>query len=165
MANSDNETTVDAALLNRAQGCMLGQLAGDSLGSLVEFQSPAQILRQYPDGVRELADGGHFGTIAGQPTDDSEMALMLARSLAEHGRFDVDAVRKAYIYWLDTEPLDYGLTVRSGLCGRHNPNSQANGALMRISPLGIFGVNYTLEQVADWASRDAAITHINPVCL
>lgn len=165
MANSDNETAVDAALLNRAQGCMLGQLAGDSLGSLVEFQSPAQILRQYPDGVRKLADGGHFGTTAGQPTDDSEMALMLARSLAEHGRFDVDAVRKTYIYWLDTEPLDCGLTVRSGLRGRHNPNSQANGALMRVSPLGIFGVNYALEHVADWARQDAAITHINPVCL
>lgn len=165
MANADNATAVDAAALNRAQGCMLGQLAGDSLGSLVEFRSPAQILRRYPAGVRELADGGHFGTIAGQPTDDSEMALMLARSLAEHRRFDVDAVRKAYIYWLDTEPLDCGVTVRSGLRGRHNPNSQANGALMRISPLGIFGVNYALERVADWARQDAAITHINPVCL
>lgn len=164
MANADNATALNAAALNRAQGCMLGQLAGDSLGSLVEFQSQAQILRRYPDGVRKLADGGHFGTIAGQPTDDSEMALMLARSLAEHGRFDVDAVRKAYIYWLDTNPVDCGLTVRSGLRGRHNPDSQANGALMRISPLGIFGVNYALEQVADWARQDAAITHINPVC-
>ena len=26
----------------RAQGCLLGQLAGDALGSLVEFQSPDQ---------------------------------------------------------------------------------------------------------------------------
>ena len=82
-----------------------GQLAGDSLDSLAEFQSPAQILRQYPDGVRQLAGGGDFGTIPGQPTDDSEMALMLARSLAEHERFDVDAIRKAYICWLDTNPF------------------------------------------------------------
>ena len=105
MANADNATAVDAAALNRAQGRMLGQLAGDSLGSLAEFQSPAQILRQYPDGVRQLADGGDFGTIPGQPTDDSEMALMQARSLAEHERFDVDAIRKAYICWLDTNPF------------------------------------------------------------
>ena len=27
----------------RAQGCLLGQLAGDALGSLVEFQSPEDI--------------------------------------------------------------------------------------------------------------------------
>jgi ADP-ribosyl-[dinitrogen reductase] hydrolase len=62
-------------MLERAQGCLLGQLAGDALGSLVEFQTPEQIRREYPDGVRELADGGTWNTVAGQPTDDSEMAL------------------------------------------------------------------------------------------
>ncbi len=31
--------------ISRAQGCLLGQLAGDSLGSLVEFQSSASISR------------------------------------------------------------------------------------------------------------------------
>lgn len=36
---------------------------------------------------------------------------------------------------------------------------------MRISPLGIFGANYDLEQVADWAWQDAALTHPHPVCL
>ena len=39
----------------RAQGCLLGQLAGDALGSLVEFRSPESIRRQYPDGVRDMA--------------------------------------------------------------------------------------------------------------
>ena len=68
-------------MVSRAQGCFLGRLAGDSLGSLVEFQTPDQIRRKYPGGVRRLADGGTWGTIAGQPTDDSEMALTLARML------------------------------------------------------------------------------------
>ena len=70
----ENSTT-----LVRAQGCLIGQLAGDALGSLVEFQSPEEIRRSYPEGVRELADGGTWNTIAGQPTDDSEMSLLLAR--------------------------------------------------------------------------------------
>ncbi|NLO58741.1 MAG: ADP-ribosylglycohydrolase family protein, partial [Synergistaceae bacterium] len=35
-------------LLSRAQGCLLGQLAGDSLGGLVEFRRPEEILRKYP---------------------------------------------------------------------------------------------------------------------
>ena len=65
----------DSETLSRAQGCLLGQLAGDSLGSLVEFRSPQEIRRKYPNGVRELEDGGTWGTIAGQPTDDSEMGL------------------------------------------------------------------------------------------
>ncbi len=35
------------------------------------------IRRDYPNGVRKLCDGGYWNTIAGQPTYDSEMALML----------------------------------------------------------------------------------------
>lgn len=151
--------------VNRAQGCLLGQLVGDALGSLVEFQSPEEIRRNYPDGVRELADGGTWNTIAGQPTDDSEMALLLARMLAERGTYDSDAALRAYQFWLDSDPFDCGMTIATGLRGSPNHDSQANGAMMRISPLGIFGANHPLETVGDWAKQDAALTHPNPVCL
>lgn len=151
-------------LLLRAQGCLLGQLSGDALGGLVEFQTPEQILRDYPNGVRVLADGGTWSNIAGQPTDDSEMALLLARMLADQGRYDPEEARKAYIYWLDSGPFDCGMTVSSGLRGRPNPDSQANGAMMRVSPIGIFGANHDLQQVAEWAKQDAALTHPHPVC-
>jgi len=151
-------------MLERAQGCLLGQLAGDSLGSLVEFRAPNDIRREYPQGVRELADGGTWNTIAGQPTDDSEMALLLARMLADQGRYDPEEARKAYIFWLDSGPFDCGMNVAGGLRGRPNPDSQANGAMMRISPLGIFGANHDPELVAEWTRRDAAITHPHRVC-
>jgi len=154
----------ETGMLSRAQGCLMGQLCGDSLGSLVEFRSAEEIRQMYPDGVRELADGGTFNTLAGQPTDVSEMALMLARSLAELGRFDAVAVRKAYRFWLDSNPFDCGNTVRSGLRGSPNTESQANGALMRISPLGIFGARQNLWDVAEWASQDADLTHPHPLC-
>lgn len=150
--------------LSRARGCLLGQLAGDSLGSLVEFCTPSEIRQRYPDGVRELADGGTWNTVAGQPTDDSEMALQLARLLAEQGKYDPGEARKAYILWLNSEPFDCGMTVASGLRGRLNPDSQANGALMRISPLGIFGASFTSAAVAEWAREDAGLTHPHPVC-
>ena len=152
-------------MLPRAQGCLLGQLAGDALGSLVEFQSPEQILRNYPEGVRELADGGTWNTIAGQPTDDSEMALLLVRMLTERGAYDPNAALQAYQFWLDSDPFDCGMTISAGLRGCPNPDSQANGAMMRISPLGIFGANHPLEIVGEWARQDAALTHPNPVCL
>jgi ADP-ribosyl-[dinitrogen reductase] hydrolase len=151
-------------MLNLAQGCLLSQLAGDALGSLVEFRSPEDIRRQYPDGVRKLADGGTWNTIAGQPTDDSEMALMLARMLVDQGTYNAEAARKAYIYWLNSGPFDCGSTIAAGLRGRPNPDSQANGAMMRISPLGIFGANHDLAHVAEWARQDANLTHLHPVC-
>jgi len=156
---------VDPGTLSRAQGCLLGQLAGDSLGSLVEFQSSEQIRCNYPDGVRELADGGTWGTIAGQPTDDSEMALMLARILLKQRRYSLEEARKAYVFWLNSSPFDCGGTVSTGLRGKPNRESQANGALMRISPLGIFGCNYHHEWVSEFAQQDAALTHPHPVCL
>ncbi|MDZ7815504.1 MAG: ADP-ribosylglycohydrolase family protein [Planctomycetota bacterium] len=153
-----------AKMTVRAQGCLMGQLAGDSLGSLVEFKTPEQILRKYPHGVRELADGGTWGTLAGQPTDDSEMALLLARILVKSRTYEPGEARKQYQYWLNSDPFDCGMTISAGLRGYPNPESQANGAMMRISPLGIFGAGFELKQVAEWAMQDAVVTHPHPVC-
>lgn len=41
--------------------------------------------------VRELADGGIWNTIAGQPTDDSEIVL-LVRMLTERSIYDAEAI-------------------------------------------------------------------------
>lgn len=164
MPQAIEQTSVTSQTVDRGQGCLLGQLAGDALGSLVEFQTPEQIRRKYPRGVRELADGGTWNTIAGQPTDDSEMALSLARMLADKDRYDPEEARKVYLFWLDSGPFDCGTAICRGLQGRHDENSQANGAMMRISPLGIFGVKHDLDDVAKWATQDAAITHPHPVC-
>ncbi len=90
----------NSAVLRRAHGCLLGQLAGDSLGALVEFQSGASIARSHPDGgPKELADGGPHRIMAGQPTDDSELALLLARSLVRKSGFDADDVASLYASW------------------------------------------------------------------
>ena len=42
--------------------------------------------------------------------------------------------------------------------------SQANGALMRIGPLGIFGVRLTAAELAAHARADAGLTHPHAVC-
>ena len=154
-----------ATVRMRAQGALLGQLTGDALGSQVEFQSPGEILGRYPKGVRELVDGGTWDTLAGQPTDDSEMALALARILVAKDRYDPAAAFVAYVGGRVSGPFDCGGTIAAALRGHPNPDSQANGAMMRSSPLGIFGVNHSLAQVAEWARQDAALTHPNPVCV
>ena len=158
------DTDIPAAVRSRARGCMLGQLAGDSLGSLVEFQPLEQIRTEYPGGVRLLADGGTFDLIAGQPTDDSEMALAMARGLVERGRYCAMRTGKAYRAWRDSAPFDCGITIRNALNGSPSPTSQANGALMRVSPLGIFGAGRKKADVMGWAKKDAALTHIHPIC-
>lgn len=151
-------------ILSRAQGCLLGQLCGDALGSLVEFQTPKQIRKRYPNGVRDLEDGGTWDTLAGQPTDDSELALALARSLAAERAYNLSSVRKAYRDWLASGPFDCGMATGRGIRGNPDPNTQANGALMRISPLGIFGASHEIFAVEEWARLDATITHPHRVC-
>jgi len=174
-------TVSDAGLLSRAQGCMLGQLAGDSLGGLVEFESATHIRRAHPGGVRLLVDGGHWHTLAGQPTDDSEMALALARSIVNHGAYDPEEAARAYAWWYESHPFDIGRATTTAVsaaaaasragqsaaeaartaAGRE---TQANGALMRVSPLGILGGAAGEGKAAQWAQQDALLTHPSPVC-
>ncbi len=187
----------DAGLLARAQGCLLGQIAGDALGALVELQAAAAIAAAYPDGgPRLLADGGPHRIIAGQPTDDSELALMLARTLVERGGYDEKAVATAYARWYHgwmardvaeirdsaaQRPFDVGGTTSRALSAisladvrrataaqaartAASPESQSNGALMRVSPLGIWGALRSTADVAGVARADARLTHPHPVC-
>jgi ADP-ribosylglycohydrolase len=143
---------------------MLGQLAGDSLGSLVEFKTAAQISRAFPDGVRTLADGGTWDTIAGQPTDDSEMALALARSIVANGGYVASAALAAYRQWIQSGPFDVGTTTRRGLLGELDRESQANGSLMRVSPIGIWAAGDPVRAAAS-AREDSALTHPHAICV
>jgi len=171
----------DAGVLARAHGCLLGQLAGDALGSEVEFQSSDAIARAHPHGFTKLSGGGHWRTIAGQPTDDSELALILARSIVQGGGFEAERAAQFYRFWYRSAPFDCGEATRAALSaispddvfhGRAasvaraaaNKTSQANGSLMRVSPLGIFGHARPPAAAAEAACADSAITHPHPVC-
>jgi ADP-ribosylglycohydrolase/fructose-1,6-bisphosphatase/inositol monophosphatase family enzyme len=154
----------ESPYLERAQGCLLGQVVGDSLGSRVESRSAAEIAKLFPGGVRDLADGGPLHTIAGQPTDDSEMALTLARLLVREGGHDAERARDAYREWLQTRPIDISETTERGLLGMHTTESQSNGSLMRVAPIGIWAAGDPARAAAT-ARVDSALTHPNPVCL
>ncbi|MHB1344369.1 MAG: ADP-ribosylglycohydrolase family protein [Thermoleophilia bacterium] len=175
------ELIANEDVLSRAQGSLLGQLAGDSLGGLVEFQAPDAIRARYPNGVRDLADGGTWQTLAGQPTDDSELALALARSLVGADSYRAHTAARAYAGWYRSRPFDIGNATRRSLgtaaaalerredpevAAREaaDPDTQANGALMRVSPLGIFGWRYPKPLVDEWARADATLTHPHVVC-
>jgi len=167
--------------LTRAQGVLLGQLAGDALGSMVEFKSVQQIRELHPSGLRQIGPSPVFGTLAGQPTDDSEMALALDRTLVQHG-FDVEQIARSYATWMDSPPFDSGGTTRQALfpavaalqegqpvaeAARNHASrsSEANGALMRQSPLAVWGANLPSEQLAAYVAADTELTHPSPVCV
>jgi ADP-ribosylglycohydrolase len=107
------------------------------------------------------------------------MALMLARTLVHTGIYDPARALDAYLHWYDSGPFDIGGTTSAALRGaqrgetpqerlsgaKQNANtaSQANGSLMRASPLGIFGAGNPAV-AARWARADSRVTHPHQVC-
>jgi ADP-ribosylglycohydrolase len=173
-------TALDPGIMARAQGCLLGQLAGDALGSMVEFTGVTVIAVRYPGGLRQIGPSPVFGTLAGQPTDDSEMALALARTLVRAG-FDEEAVAGAYADWLESDPFDCGNTVGTATramatARRHGAplasaaraaadrGSMANGALMRQSPLAIWGWRLDPLALDRIVRADTSLTHPHVAC-
>lgn len=154
--------------LRRAQGALVGLLAGDALGSQVEFLDPSTIRSRHPGGLRHLLPGGTWNLLSGQPTDDGELALALARALVAGNGFEHERVAKGYIDWLASHPFDVGTTTSGGINalagrGKAKSTSQANGALMRVAPIGIAAAGDPAK-AAEWARQDAAMTHPHPVC-
>ncbi len=172
--------TITPDLRNRARGVLLGQLVGDALGTTVEFKDPHTIQKLFPNKHREIIGQGPFNLLPGQVTDDSELALALARCLVQHG-FDTDARARAYAAWIASGPFDCGMAT-SAAFGGHSadvtaqemlarsqerngaPSKQANGALMRISPLGIFGAFLDPALLQQRGAEDARFSHPSPVC-
>lgn len=165
---------------SRVRGVLWGQAVGDALGTTVEFLPPGEVAaRGSADGwPRVLVGKGPFGLLPGQVTDDTELALALARTLAARGRYDGDAVAAAYLAWFRSGPFDAGNATTRAFGGgeapgpgleervrrRADPATQANGALMRCSPLGVFGRSMPREDLAALAARDACLSHPHPVC-
>jgi len=182
-----------ATRIDRAFGTLLGACAGDSLGAQVEFSSAGSIRGRFPQGVREMTGGGPHGIVPGQVTDDSELALSLARSIAAEGDWIEEAVASSYVDWILSHPFDVG-----GTCGNalhdvnldfavapqvkenaaHMPNSEANGSLMRASPLGVLFARKEWEamnrgedmdedgwrKLLEIARNDSLLTHANKRC-
>ena len=163
------------------RGCLLGALVGDAAGATLEF------LGHKPDDTdvaraMKMVGGGPLHTAPGQITDDGELTLCLARALAGTSTFSIEKVALEYLAWYRSSPFDIGNATTNGLSGglaaapgrvhegmwraaaAKNADSKANGALMRATPLGIWGGRVTEEDLAAAASADSALTHPNPTC-
>lgn len=82
------------AVLNRANGSLLGLPVGDAVGMTLEFQ-----LRDSGDPLTDMVGGGPFSLTPGYWTDDTSMALCLGESLLDLGRFDAQDVMERFQRW------------------------------------------------------------------
>ncbi len=97
------------------------------------------------------------------------MALALARSICARKRYVSNDVARAYIDWRNSGPFDIGHTTSSAISALEagelvQSESQANGALMRACPIGIFSVGNP-KLAALLARQDASLTHPNSITM
>ena len=76
---------MNSKLLNRFRGCLVGLALGDAIGTTVEFKERGSFAP-----VTDMVGGGPFNLKAGQWTDDTSMALCLAKSLLISKGFDAN---------------------------------------------------------------------------
>lgn len=145
---------------DKVLGTLLGVAIGDALGATLEFlpYEAAQVAT-----AENIVGGGHFKWRAGQPTDDTDQTLIVARAVANSRVKTMrDDIEDGLIKWLKKGPRDVGCTTFQALTRRmknqhaRTRGSLANGSLMRAAPLGFLPLNETNWKLARSVS---AITH------
>jgi ADP-ribosyl-[dinitrogen reductase] hydrolase len=168
--------TVDT---DRARGVLLGLACGDALGRPVEGLPPTEIESRHGRLVDMVGDGVHHQP-PGTLTDDTDLALCIARSLVDRGDFAPTDVAERFVAWYEAGPIGMGrLTadavrnLQDGLpwdeagrrVWRSRPEGEnaGNGSVMRCVPYAVaFAHDPTrLETVS---RQSSAITHADPRC-
>ncbi len=168
------------SLEDRYLGCLIGLACGDALGGPVEFDSRAQMDVRYPHGLRDFIGGGWLFLDPGEITDDTQMALDVARSLVTFPDGDMEDLATRFLSWRNSEPKDIGNTTRDALdriargvpwdeageqahLNRGPRDSAGNGAIMRCAPIAM-RFRRNPDRLRDISIDASRITHANPLC-
>lgn len=150
----------------RARAAFVGMAVGDALGATVEFMTPSEICSQYAT-HREIIGGGWLRLKPGQVTDDTEMALCIARAVIKNQGWSREAIAREFAVWLKSRPVDCGDTCRRGIRAfmlhgtletPYNHWDGGNGAVMRMLPAALLSLP-DRELLKKYALEQARLTH------
>jgi ADP-ribosyl-[dinitrogen reductase] hydrolase len=170
-------TGKSAVLSDRVAGVLVGMACGDALGAGYEFGGPLA-----DDYVVEMAGGGAMGWRPGEWTDDTSMAIAVARAAANgedlRDESTQDAVVLGWLTWMATAK-DVGIQTRHVLSavsasapaasaaaaalGHHERRGRSggNGSLMRTAPVALAFLDDPSGLVAA-ARAISSLTHYDP---
>jgi len=160
----------------RFRGALIGLACGDAVGTTLEFKQRGTFTP-----IADMVGRGPFGLRPGEWTDDTSMALCLARSLVETGRFDARDQMDRYLRWEEHGYLssngrcfDIGNTVRAALeryretgepiSGSTRANTSGNGSLMRLAPVPMFFAPDAARAI-HFSAESSRTTHGSVECL
>jgi poly(ADP-ribose) glycohydrolase ARH3 len=149
---------------------LLGLAVGDALGARFEGQS-SEFIRDRAATVEQLV------TSAADElwyTDDTQMAIGVAETLAEYGEILEDRLCEAFVAnYVPSRGYGRGARVvleamadgrdYRDIAANHFPGgSFGNGAAMRVAPVGLF-FRHDQQAVLEQARRSATPTHVHPL--
>ncbi len=155
--------------LNKAQAILYGLALGDALGWPIEFLSMQKITIIYgPNGIQEPPNPALY-------TDDTQTSLVIAESLIEAGKSDIDslmrAVTRRLIAWSNSPENDRApghtvteavRTLEAGVPWRESGGpAKGNGSAIRVAPIGYFFQNDTAK-LREVAHATGIATHAHP---
>lgn len=155
-----------STVLDRAQGCLLGQAIGDALGAPVEGYKPSSIRQRYGR-ITDFLQDHPVGT------DDTEYAVLNALILLECGLDLTEAdLLDLWQRWLMAPDSGFsggGFSdaiamgnLRRGLrppaCGRFNQQAWSDGLAMAVAPVGVACAGEP-DRAASVAARLGSVTN------
>ena len=187
---SMNKACLGNAWLNHAWGAVLGACAGDAAGAILEGMRAPISDRAITDACKFVGGGCH-NVDPGAVTDDGELTCAALHALHDYSPdydFPAEVLAEHYRDWARSAPFDIGNTCRAAFrTPRHfsaqqmreavaaHPicvESEANGALMRATALGVWVAASSSPGVAalgplarEAAWSDATLSHPNRVCV
>lgn len=165
-----------SAQADRAAGVLLGTACGDALGAPYEFGPPLPA-----DAAVGMVGGGHFGWAPGEWTDDTSMAVPIARAAAAGADLRdaavLDQIVAEWVAWARRAP-DVGIQTSRVLRTLAGPSAAAaveaarhlhdragksggNGSLMRTAPVALAHLSDP-GAIVEAARAVSALTHYDP---
>ncbi|GAA4574084.1 ADP-ribosylglycohydrolase family protein [Planotetraspora kaengkrachanensis] len=160
--------------IRRAAGAVIGSAVGDALGAPFEFGPAGAFSARFPaaESAGEMRGGG--GWDAGEATDDTQMAVLVAESLLERHGLDLPDMFTRFQRWAAADPKDIGLQTEDVLTNglpwdraaahhfRTAQRAAGNGSLMRATTSAVYFARGSDETTMQAARRIAALTHGDP---
>jgi poly(ADP-ribose) glycohydrolase ARH3 len=157
-------------LRSRFEGCLLGLAIGDALGGRFEAQSAEAIRSRFGSTAELMA----YPDDELWYTDDTQMAIGVAQSLAAHGEILEEHLCRAFVanyvpsrgYGRGTRAvlgaIEDGRDHRAAAEQYFPGGSLGNGAAMRVAPVGLlFGHDHA--RLWEQARASALPTHLHPL--
>lgn len=150
---------------DRFRGCLVGLGVGDALGAAVEFMTESEVAARYGRVVNYVTAGW-----VGQYTDDTAMALCIARSIVTQGCVDLGDIARRFVQWMVMDGRGIGnqtaevlsliqrgeepMAAARQVWEAHGCQAAGNGGVMRCAPVALL----------DWRDGEALVVHSRDTC-